>query len=85
VVSESRHWGVTCSKYVATLESRCSQTVNNAIYLSSDLEVKGSIHSNKFFLNSSKLPVESDLSARLDVVRLCLESGLQTAQRLRVV
>jgi hypothetical protein len=84
-VSESRHWGVTCSKYIATLESRCSQTVNNAIYLSSDLEVKGSIHGNKYFLNSSILPVESDLSARSDVVGLRSESGPQTVQRLQVV
>jgi hypothetical protein len=84
-VSESQCRGITCSKYVAMLESRCSKTVNNAIYLSSDLEVEGSIHGNKYFLNSSKYPVESDLSARSDVVGLRSESGPQTVQRLRVV
>jgi hypothetical protein len=59
--------------------------VNNAIYLSSDLEVEGSIHGNKYFLNSSKLPVESDLSERSDMVGLRSESGPQTVRRLRVV
>jgi hypothetical protein len=51
-VSESQQRrGVTCSKYVATLESCCSQTINNAIYLSSDLEVKGLNLGNNYFLN----------------------------------
>jgi hypothetical protein len=50
-VSESQRRGVTCSEYVATLESCCSQTVNNAIYLSSNLEVEGLNHGNSYFLS----------------------------------